>query len=64
MKKTITAEELISIIEKSDLDQTIKDILTRDIRKEGVSEFYIEQVLAYCDNAIAVLKDKLSQNPA
>ena len=66
MENSITAEELISLIEQSELDQTIKDILIRDIKNEGVNQFLIEQVLAYCDNAISVLEDKLSkhQNPA
>lgn len=58
MKEKITTEELIAIVEKSTLDQTLKDILIRDIRKEGVSDFYIDQVLAYCENAVAVLNDK------
>ena len=64
MKEKITSEELISIVQKSTLDQTLKDILIRDIEKEGVNEFYIEQVLAYCENAISILKDKANINPA
>lgn len=65
MKNKITVEELIGIVKASTLDQTLKDILIRDIRKEGVNEFYIDQVLAYCENAIAVLKDKLAnQSPS
>ena len=63
MKDTITVEELVAIVEKSTLDQTLKDILIRDIKAEGVSEFYIDQVLAYCENAIAALKDKVNLSP-
>lgn len=59
MNDKITAEDLISIIETSDLDPTIKNILVRDIKKEGVNDFYIEQVVAFCDNATKILKDKL-----
>ena len=61
MDKTITGDELIEIVEKSDLDPTIKQILVRDIKNEGVSEFLVEQVLAYCDNAIAVLKGRIEK---
>jgi len=62
MEQKISAEELIAIVQKSDLDPTIKDILIRDIKNEGVNDFLLEQVIAYCDNAIEVLK-KESQNP-
>lgn len=61
MRQTISIEELIAIVQQSDLDSTIKDILIRDIRNEGVNEFLLEQVIAYCDNAINVLKDRLPQ---
>jgi hypothetical protein len=60
MDKRITSEDLIAIVEKSDLDQTIKHILVRDIKNEGVNDFLLEQVIAYCDNAIEVLE---KQNP-
>lgn len=58
MENTISAETLVALVEKSDLDPAIKEILIRDIKKEGVSDFLIEQVLAYCDKAIDVLKQK------
>jgi hypothetical protein len=70
MDNTITAGELIQIVQKSDLDETIKKILVRDIQSEGVNEFLIEQVIAYCDNAIEIMKKRQaaqnpgSQNPA
>ncbi len=66
MDQKISAEELISIVEKSELDPTIKNILIRDITNEGVNKFLLEQVIAYCENAIAVLKDRLPkpQNPS
>lgn len=59
-KTTITPEDLINIVQKSDLDPTIKDILVRDIQNEGVNEFLLEQVIAYCENALEELK---KQNP-
>jgi hypothetical protein len=61
MEKTISSDDLIAIVSKSDLDPTIKQILIRDIQNEGVNEFLLEQVIAYCDNAIEVLK---KQNPS
>lgn len=63
MKQTISAEELIQLVQKSDLDATIKGILIRDIRNEGVNEFLIDQVIAYCDNAIGIINQRL-KNPA
>ncbi|MEK7161931.1 MAG: hypothetical protein AAB729_04565 [Patescibacteria group bacterium] len=59
MDQTITVEELVGIIEQSALDNTIKTILIRDIKSEGVTEFLLEQVIAYCDNAIDILKGRL-----
>ncbi len=59
MDQTITVEELVGIIEQSGLDNTIKTILIRDIKSEGVTEFLLEQVIAYCDNAIDILKGRL-----
>ena len=65
MDKTIKVEELVEIIEKSSLDKTIKDILIRDLKSEGVTEFLLEQVIAYCDSAIKILESKLKkENPA
>ncbi len=41
-------DDLIHLIEMSDLDQTIKDILIRDLKNEGLTEFLAEQIKAYC----------------
>lgn len=56
--KTISVKELIQIIKESDLDQTIKSILIRDIENGGVNDFLIEQVIAYCENALEYLNKK------
>lgn len=56
----ISAEDLVKIVQGSDLDKTIKEILIRDIQNEGVNEFLLEQVIAYCENAAEFLK---KQNP-
>jgi len=60
MEQTITTEEVVEIISNSDLDTTIKEILIRDVKKEGVNEFLLEQVIAYCDNAVSILKKYIS----
>lgn len=41
-------EQLIHLIEASDLDQTIKEILIRDLKTEGLTDFLKEQIKAYC----------------
>jgi uncharacterized protein (DUF2164 family) len=39
---------IIHLIEISDLDQTIKDILIRDLKAEGLTDFLREQIISYC----------------
>ncbi len=41
-------EKIIKLIEASPLDQTIKDILIRDLQTEGLTDFLREQIKAYC----------------
>lgn len=41
-------EKIIQLVESSDLDPTIKEILTRDLAIEGLSEYMLELVKAYC----------------
>jgi hypothetical protein len=65
MNQKISPEQLIKIVEDSELDPTIKSILIRDIKSEGVNDFLLEQVIAYCDKAIKDLEDHVAQqNPA
>ncbi len=65
--------KIIYLISISDLDQTIKDILIRDLIADGLTDFLREQIRAYCleglqqqgqevDEAKSVLEE--SQNPA
>lgn len=49
MKDPQIIADVCFLIEKSDLDQTLKDILVRDINENGLDDFLIEQVKAYCD---------------
>lgn len=64
-------QNIIHLIEQSPLDQTIKDILIRDLQNEGLTDFLKEQINAYCleglkeiDDKIEAAKKALEQNPA
>jgi len=64
-------QNIIHLIEQSPLDQTIKDILIRDLQTEGLTDFLREQIKAYClegikkiDAKIEDAKKTLEQNPA
>lgn len=41
-------QKIIYLIQISDLDETIKQILIRDLESEGLTEFMREQIKAYC----------------
>jgi pimeloyl-CoA synthetase len=41
-------QNIIYLIRQSELDQTIKDILIRDLEKDGLTDFLREQIKAYC----------------
>lgn len=65
-------QNIIHLIKASDLDQTIKDILIRDLQSEGLTDFLREQIRAYCLEGIKKLdaqielakKDLENENPA
>jgi hypothetical protein len=64
-------QNIIHLIQQSPLDQTIKDILIRDLQSEGLTDFLREQIRAYClegmkliDDQMAEAKKTLDQNPA
>lgn len=48
--------QLAAIIQKSDLDQTIKDILIKDLHQDGLTDFLVEQIKTYCGNDSEVEK--------
>ena len=63
-------EKIIHLIEQSDLDRTIKDILIRDIQNEGLTDFLREQIRAFCidglkyiDKRMEAAKIVLDDNP-
>ena len=64
-------QNIIHLIEQSALDQTIKDILIRDLQAEGLTDFLREQIKVYCfeglkkiDAKIDEAKKVLEQTPA
>lgn len=68
-------EKIIYLIQISDLDQTIKDILVRDLLAEGLTDFLREQIKAYCleglrkmdlksEEAKKILEENPISNPA
>ena len=68
-------QNIIYLIEQSDLDQTIKDILIRDLQTDGLTDFLREQIKAYCVEGLKQIDERMqkakqsleqpsSQNPA
>ena len=53
-------QKIIDLIKKSALDQTIQDILVRDLESEGLTDFLREQIKAYCIEG----KNKLAEEEA
>jgi hypothetical protein len=54
-------QKIIHLIEQSDLDQTIKDILIRDLQTEGLTDFLREQIKAYCLEGMKRLDAQLEE---
>lgn len=48
MEETEKLEKIVTLIEQSELDPTIKSILIRDLRSDGLTDFLREQIRAYC----------------
>lgn len=57
-------EKITHLIEQSDLDRTIKDILIRDLQNEGLTDFLREQIKAYCEEGIKRLGVKIEEAEA
>lgn len=62
--------KIVYLIQVSDLDQTIKEILIRDLQTEGLTDFLREQIKAYCLEALRKMdpeteeaKKLLEENP-
>lgn len=52
---------IIELIQQSPLDQTVKDILIRDLQKDGLTDFLKEQINAYCDEGISKIDKQIEE---
>ena len=52
---------IIELVKNSDLDQTIKDILIRDLQAEGLTDFLREQIKAYCVDGIKKIDSRIEE---
>jgi hypothetical protein len=64
-------QKIVYLIQISDLDQTIKDILIRDLQSQGLTDYIREQIKAYCVEGLRKMdpqteeaKQILEENPA
>lgn len=62
---------ITKLIQDSCLDQTVKEILLRDLEKEGLTDFLKEQIKAYCmdgiekiDKEVVEIDKLLNKNPS
>jgi len=54
-------QNIIHLIQQSPLDQTIKDILIRDLETEGLTDFLREQIKAYCLEGIKLIDAQMEE---
>ncbi len=54
-------QKIVHLIQQSELDQTIKDILIRDLQSEGLTDFLREQIKAYCLEGIKRLDAQIEE---
>ncbi len=54
-------QKIVHLIQQSALDQTIKDILIRDLQTEGLTEFLREQIKAYCLEGLKQLDSQMEE---
>ena len=50
---------IIHLIQQSDLDETIKSILIRDLENEGLTDFLREQIKAYCLEGLRRIDERI-----
>ena len=43
-------QQAIDIINASDIEQDVKDILIKDVKTDGLTDFIVEQIQNYCTN--------------
>lgn len=52
-------QNIIHLIQQTPLDQTIKDILIRDLQTEGLTDFLKQQIKVYCVDGIKQIDEKI-----
>lgn len=52
-------QKIIDLVKNSELDETIKNILIRDLSNEGLNDFLKEQIKAYCLSEIKKIDGEL-----
>jgi hypothetical protein len=52
---------ITELIRQSELDQTIKDILIRDLQSEGLTDFLREQIKSYCLEGIKRADEQIAR---
>lgn len=57
-------QKIVNLIQSSDLDQTIKDILIRDLQADGLNDFLREQIKAYCLEGIKIIDQRMEEAKA
>ncbi len=53
-------QKIVHLIQESELDQTIKDILIRDLQTEGLTDFLREQIRAYCLENLKLIDERMA----
>lgn len=61
MNTEIDIENLVHLIEISDLDPTIKGILVRDLKAEGLTDFLREQIKVYCIEGLKKIDEQVTE---
>lgn len=54
-------QKIINLIQASELDNTIKEILIRDLKSEGLTDFLKEQIKAYCVEGIKIADEEIAK---
>ncbi len=54
-------QKIVNLIQSSELDQTIKDILIRDLQADGLNDFLREQIKAYCLEGIKIIDQRMEE---
>lgn len=56
--------KIIELVKASELDETIKDILVRDISEQGLSDTLKQQILVYCTEGLKLANKQIEETKA